>query len=225
MGNTTLFKILSDIYPNLGLFGSLLIFTCCIVTALAYRGREGERYSIGNHYISELGEVGISRLAGVFNFGMIVGGILFTIMMLGFGLALNSGWSKLGMIAGVVAGIACTLVGVFPMNKIKPHTFMAMTYFRAGLVTVTLFTIAIFLQPAADRLVPLYVNIFGFLAFLAYFLFLVVVGRAERKRKREENVLETAEVKERPRFWITPFLEWMVFFTTLIWFLLVASIH
>lgn len=215
--------LLNTNYPFFGWTGCLIIAGSSLLAALFYRGREGERYSVCNHYISELGEVGVSRLAWIFNAGMIIGGILFVLMMAGLGLSLASVWGKIAMAAGMFAGVFCALVGVFPMNDIKPHSFVAMIYFRAGLVTVLLFTIAVFVQPDGGRVLPLYVNIFSALAFAAYLLFIILVGRAEHKVNANANLLDTNEVIERKKFWIVPFLEWMVFFTTLLWFLVVAT--
>jgi hypothetical membrane protein len=222
MDITTLVNSLRVVYPLFGWLGGLTILLGCLLSARAYRGKDGERYSFRNHYISELGEVEVSRLAVVFNAGMIIGGVFFVIMMAGLGLALNGIWGKLAMVSGIIAGIFCSLVGVFPMDKIKPHSFVAMTYFRMGLLTALLFTIAIFVQPAADRRIPLFVNIFGILALTSYAVFLIVIGWADRKNKEEIDVLDTSETKSRPKFWVIPFLEWVVFFTTLLWFLILA---
>ncbi len=222
MANFDILAMLRVIYPVFGWVGGLTILLGCLLSARAYRGKDGERYSFRNHYISELGEVGVSRLAAIFNTGMIIGGVFFIIMMTGLGLTLNSIWGKLAMVSGIIAGIFCSLVGVFPMDKIKPHSFVAMSYFRMGLLTALLFTISIFVQPAADRRIPLFVNIFGILALISYAVFLVAIGRASRKSKEEVDVLDTSETRSRPKFWVIPFLEWMVFFTTLLWFLILA---
>lgn len=224
MNSIPVLVFLQETYPIFGLIGCFVIVASSLITGLAYCGKNGERFSIRNYFISELGEVGISRLAVVFNLAMILGGALFVLMMVGLGLALNSAWGYLAMGAGIVAGIACAFVGIFPMNNLKPHGVAAMTYFRAGLVTTLLFTVAFFVQPAARRVIPLYTNCFGFLAFFTYLLFLIIAGREARKTREEESVLDTANVIERPRFWVMPFMEWMVFFSTLLWFLVVAVV-
>lgn len=222
MANLEILAQLNANYSFFGWTGCLVIFLASLITAMAYRGKDGERYSVGNHYISELGEMGVSRLAWLFNSGMIIGGFLFVLMMAGLGLRLSSVWGTAAMISGIIAGIFCALVGVFPMDNIKPHSLVAMSYFRTGLLTVLLFTAAIFAQPAVNRVIPLFVNIFGILALISYAVFLVVIGRAVRKSKEEIDVLDTAETKTRPKFWLLPFLEWMVFFATLLWFLVLA---
>ena len=52
-----------------------------VVTALAYTGSKGQPYSPLNHWVSELGEVGVSELASVFNVGLIIGGLCFAVFM------------------------------------------------------------------------------------------------------------------------------------------------
>lgn len=224
MAYTGNLSTLQNLYPLFGWLGCLFIFTTSLITALAYRGKDGERYSMFNHYISELGEVEVSRLAWLFNSGLVIGGILFVLMMAGLGLRIASVWGLIASGVGMIAGVFCALVGVFPMNQMKQHSFVAMTYFRAGLLTVLLYTIAVFVQPADSRVLPLFVNIFSFLAFLSYGLFIVLVDRAEKQKNSSETVLDTSEVVKRQKFWIIPFLEWLVFFTTLLWFLAVALV-
>lgn len=69
-----------------GFLGSAIIVLGSLITAIPYRGKEGESYSILNHFISELGEVGVSRLAPVFNASLIAGGVVLLIFVLGLGL-------------------------------------------------------------------------------------------------------------------------------------------
>jgi len=215
---------LKETYPLFGWLGCLVIFLASLVTGLVYRGKDNEHYSPFNHYISELGELGVSRLAWLFNTGLVIGGILFVLMMVGLGLMLSSVWGLIASSVGMIAGVFCAMVGIFPMNHMKQHSFVAMTYFRAGLLTVLLYTIAVFVQPADGRVLPLYVNIFSLMAFLSYGLFILLVDRAEKKKNPNDTVLDTSEVARRPNFWIIPFLEWLVFFTTLLWFLAVSLV-
>ena len=58
---------LNLVYPITTLAGVFVLVSGIAITALTYRGTQGERYSLLNHSISELGEVGVSRLAWVFN--------------------------------------------------------------------------------------------------------------------------------------------------------------
>jgi hypothetical protein len=212
------------VYPYFGWIGSLVILTGIVISAAAYRGKAGERYQFWNHFISELGEVGISRLAAVFNTGVILGGLLFLPMMVGLGVTLGSTWGWLAMAAGIIAALSSSFVGIFPMSNLDPHRVAAMTFFRTGLLTVLLFTIAIFAQPAGERAIPLVVNVFGVLSILTYALFLALVGRKMDRNNNPNYILDPNAMPDRPRFWRTAFLEWMVFFTTILWFLVVSII-
>lgn len=205
-------------YPFFTLAASMVLLLAILVTGLAYRGSKGERYSILNHFISELGEVGVSRLAIVFNLAMILAGILFLPMMIGLGLQLQSIWGKFGMIAGTVAAVACFFVGIFPMNKMKPHATAAMTYFRSGLLTVLLFSIGVLVQPPGQRVIPLYVSVVGFFSMITYAVFLIIVAPPKKNDPKAGETLEVDNEKPRPRFWRTAFWEWLVFLSTLVWF-------
>lgn len=214
-------SIILNLYPYLGWAGSLTILVCSLIAAAAYRGKEGERYSIWRYFVSELGEVGVSRLARVFNGGLILGSFLLLLMMPGVGLSLDSLWGYIGSAFGMIAALGCLFVGVFPMNRIKPHTFAAMTYFRAGLATVLAFCVAIIVQPAEARVIPLYSLVIGGIAFAAYTSFLIHAGNMAKRQ--QENALDTSTVKVRPGFWWMPFLEWMVVIFTILWFLVVCA--
>ena len=209
-----------DVHPTLGITGSVVILVCLLTAMLVYRGKNGESYSIWRHFISELGEVGVSKFAWVFNAGLIIGGFLFFLMMPGVGLSLNSVWGYLATATGMVAAIGCLFVGVFPMNNIKPHIKAAMTYFRGGLVTVILFSIAILAQDQDNRIIPLYALIVAVLAIFSYSSFLILLAKS--LKQKESNALDTSNIQERPRFWWMPLLEWMVVIFTILWFLIIS---
>jgi hypothetical membrane protein len=81
-----------EIYPILALAGSLIILGSSFIAILAYRGKNNERYSITRFFVSELGEVGVSKLAWLFNGGLILGSFLLFLMMPGIGISLGNGW-------------------------------------------------------------------------------------------------------------------------------------
>ena len=65
-----------------GFLGKAILMLGSLITTVPYRGKEGEPYSILNHFISAIGEVGVSRLAPVFNASLIVGGLVLVILPL-----------------------------------------------------------------------------------------------------------------------------------------------
>ncbi len=189
------------------------------VTAAAfYRGSQGQRYSPFNHFISELGEVGVSRCAPCFNLSLVLSGAVLVPASVNLGLVMPGFLPKLGMTAGVVCALSLALVGIFPMNKIKPHGRAAIAYFRAGLVMVVLFSLAIAFQPVDTAVIsPLYA-LAGLPPVLAFASFLILIGRVY---ENEEAPLSTGE-GPRPKIWHLATLEWSIFLTVLLWFFLIA---
>jgi hypothetical membrane protein len=206
-----LFQILSFAGATFAVLGS-------VVAGIAYRGRLGETYSPFNHYISELGEVGISRLAWVFNAGLILCGACLLLACINLGLILPGVWSKIGMVAGMIAAISLSLVGVFPMNDITSHMRVAVTYFRMGLVMIFCFTAAIALQPQTPLLLPRLFSLAGLPAILSFTYFLTFA----RAKSPTPQALLAAPETARPRFWLMALAEWAIFLTTVPWLLIIA---
>src|SRR5690606_22477818 len=96
---------LSRIAGIVGVTGSLIVIIGCLITAFAFVGGDGERYSPLNHFISELGWRLNSEMANVFNWALVFAGAFlaaFYVLLAG----LISGRIKyvlgfLGLISGV----------------------------------------------------------------------------------------------------------------------------
>lgn len=209
-----------------GLAGTSVIILAVIYSALRYCGRQGERYSPLNHFISELGEVGVSQAAWAFNMGLTAGGMLLVPFMVGMGMAFQSLWGWLGTAAGVVAALGAATVGLYPMNNLEAHGRAAMTYFRAGLVMVIFYALAIFTQ--RTPVLPPAANLLSLAAGLSYSSFLLLLRRPRpRKAERpaEEDPLNPlAVIPDRPRVWLLPLVEWLVFASTVLWIFGVAAL-
>jgi hypothetical membrane protein len=199
-----------------GFIGTGLILLAVIYPIFLYRGKRGERFSMLNHFISELGELGVSRAARVFNTGILLAGLVMLPYVIGLGIAFGSLLGWLGTVAGVIAVLGVAAVGVFPMNNIQAHATAAKTYFRAGLVMVFFFGLAILFQPSGQAMIPQAANLLSLLAFLSYGAFLVLPLFREKKPASADS-LDPYEEPERPRFWALPTVEWMVFFSTIAW--------
>ena len=206
-----------QIFPLFGILGTLIIILGIGTSALRYQGKQGERFSLLNHFISELGEVGVSPSASLFTLGMILGGLTLLPYMIGLGFRFASlaGW--LGSATGVVAVLAVAAVGIFPVNNLTAHIRAAMTYFRAGLVMVICYALAILFQPAGPGTLPQAANVLSLLAFIPYAGFLFLSGR--RYDQNGSEALDPQMESERPRISLLPILEWAVFFTTILWLL------
>jgi hypothetical membrane protein len=211
-----MFSMPIDIFRIFGMTGMGVIVLAIIYSMLLYRGKRGERFSLLNHFISELGEMGVSKDAWAFNVGLTIGGLASLPFVASLGIAFGSILGWLGMAAGIVATLGVAAIGIFPMNNLTAHTMAAMTYFRAGLAMVFFFGLAILFQPAGRMIVPPMANLLSLLAFLAYGSFLSLPGR-KRSEQESANSLDPEQVHERPRVWIFPILEWAVFFSTVAW--------
>lgn len=209
--NTAIFQILS-------ISGAVCTIIGAVIAGVAFRGKAGERYSPLNHYISELGEVGISRFAWVFNLGLILCGVCLLPASISLGLLLPGILSKFGMTAGMISAVSVAMVGVFPLNRFTGHVRAAVTYFRMGLIMIFFFTLAIALQTDALPFVPRILSLAGIPAVLAFLFFLFY----PRSTKNPSQDLLSSTGIIRPKIWGIAIAEWFVFLTNVAWFLAIS---
>jgi hypothetical membrane protein len=202
-----------------GMAGSIVVLSGILVPMAAYIGRAGERYSPLNHFISELGEVGVSRLAPAFNAGLVAAGVLYVLFVLGLGASLGGWWAATGTLAGLVSAVSVACVGVFPVNNLAPHIAAAMTFFRSGLVTILLFGIAIQLQHPARRVVDRRANIAGIAALIAFAVFIAWI----ELQPGGSAGFHPSVFASRPVVWPSAILEWSVLVTVIVWFFVVGA--
>ena len=192
-----------------GIFGSLVIALGSIVTALAYTGTKGEPYSPLTHWVSELGQVGVSALASVFNVALIVGGVCFAVFITALGVARRTRLAWLYVPIGIAAGIAGSFVGIYPMNYLDQHGIAALTFFNLGWICVGLASWD-FMRRREARF-PRWLAVVGALTVAAFIGFLAVLlpllgGEG----------LGAPDVRPQT-FWIVPTLEWAVVIGILVW--------
>lgn len=209
-----------ELFKYFGLIGVVIGLIGVIVPSLVYRGTKSEKYSFLNHYISELGETGVSKLAWVFNLGMILSGICIIVASLSLGLVLPGFWAKSGLVLGVASGAALSLVGVFPMNKMERHFKAAVAFFRGGLLMVLFFSLAIVLQSGENPLLPRELGLLGMIPVLAFGVF---IGLMWSVRNQDHEALDTAGL-ERPKVWKFAISEWSIYFSFVVWILVVALV-
>jgi len=201
-----------------GFLGPAILILGSLITAIPYHGKRGEPYSILNHYISKLGEVGVSRLAPVFNDSLIVGGLVLVIFVLGLGLYIHT---KLGYIAtafGIFSCISCSLVGVFPMNNLSIHNAVAFAFICSGLVGIALFNLVIIFDK--QNKVSKWLLIPGIITVVSFASSLVIpyiTGSPHVQTFHPHRFT-------RPHVRVKTILEWSVFFTLIAW-LVLMSIH
>jgi len=170
-----------------------------------------------NHFISELGEVGVSAFASVFNTSLMLGGLALAAFMLGLGCYIGSKGAYLAALIGAYSGISCSLVGLLPMNDLQVHTVAAFSFFYSGLVAIALFTVVILAD--RDRKLTRWLVVPGILTVASFVSFLAVPHLSGATRA---ETLDPSRFT-RPSVWLTPLLEWSVFFTMLVWLVLAAA--
>jgi len=196
--------------PQIGFIGSAFFMFASVVAAVAYAGTAGEGFSPLNHWVSELGELGVSTLSIVFNAGLIVGGLALALFMAALGRLRRSRLAWLYVPVGFVAGVSGALVGVFPMNNRGIHIVVALGFFVLGWVAVGLASLDIWRRPEPrfSRWLPALgaVTVALFLLFLSVYI----------------PYLYTGTGSDRPAFSVATVLEWLVLVGIIGW-VLVAS--
>lgn len=198
-----------------GLFGSAAVAATSLLAALAYTGTAGEPYSPLDHWVSELGEIGVSSLATLFNVGLVIGGLCFAIFMIGLAMVRSGPLRYLFGAIGVAAGIAGAFVGVFPMNGPGPHTLAALAFFDLGWIAVGLASLDIARHP--DRRFPVWLAALGAATVLACLAFIVSIASLDASTE----ALAAPDV--RPEVWTPAVLEWLTIAGILGWTLLASA--
>ncbi len=198
-----------------GVVGALVITVGSIVTGLAYTGSQGEPYSPLNHWVSELGELKNSELAGLFNLALVVGGACFVVFMIGLVVARPGILRALAGVIGVVAGIGGLFVGVFPMDHLDQHGLAALTFFNFGWIAVALASIDFVLRP--DARWPRWLAIVGAATVLAFVGFLVELEGITNP----DGALAVPDL--RLDVWSVAILEWLTLAGILLWVFLTGA--
>ena len=196
---------------RLGFIGPMIIILGSFLTALAYTGKIGEVYSFQNHFISELGEVGVSEWALVFNGSLFIGGVCITGFMLGTARLFNNRFGLVFAAIGLVTGLSGSLVGIFPMNNLDAHITVAMWFFRAALAVSAIFAIYVIVskQDKFSRWTSIPAASISVITFTFLFV-LEPVGSGG-------NPLVLTV--DRPALWPNALLEWGIFFSIMLWVL------
>ena len=195
-------------FPLWGLVASLVGLVFILTPQLFYVGAEGEPYSMFNHAVSELGELGVSELAWMFNIGMFFAGILFIPFMIGLGLYIDNIISKITAVVGVYSSVSIVLVGVYPMNYLYEHSIAAISFFLSGMVMTLLWAIAILVQREVRIHKGLSLGGFINMTIFALFLYGPFGGFGE----------------PRPEFSMRLTLEWTIYWA-IVGYLLVLSLY
>ncbi len=206
--------------PYAAVTGSAIIALGFLLPALAFTGLDGEAYNPLNHFVSELGEIGVSRLAFLFNWGLILGSLITTPFMVYMAFKLRSRLRWLLGATGLLATLFAALVGVLPMNYPAPHLYVALTFFILGLLLTVLYTLVILIS--RHHPYPRWMSLPGLL-FSILVLWLLVWPPAIPAdidlSQRMGGLLQT-----RPEIYPLAIIEWIVVLTILAW-ILATAIH
>jgi hypothetical membrane protein len=199
----------------LGLASASLILGGSLVAAVPYSGYEGESYSPVNHFISELGEVPTSKLGWVFNACLIAGAGGLGVFVLALSRHLSGRFRPALVSAGLVAGTAGALVGVFPMSVRALHQPVSYAFFLTGWIVVAIFSAWLVSDRRAGF--PHFLLVPGGLA-IATSLTFVSVYSVYRPTDPDPPILD------RPAVWAVAWLEWAALLTLLAWFVCVSLV-
>ena len=193
--------------PAIGFVGSAFFILASVVAAIANTGAAGQGYSPLNHWVSELGELGVSAFALLFNLGLVAGGLALALFMAALGALRRSRLAWLYVPIGVIAGVSGALVGVFPMNGRGIHIVVALGFFVLGWMAVGLASIDIWRRP--DPRFARWLPILGAVTVALFLLFLSVYI----------PYLYTGTGADRPPLSVATILEWLVLLGIIGWVL------
>jgi len=196
--------------PIAAILGALAISLGSLIAAVAYTGSAGQSYDPRNHFVSELGERGVSELAIAFNLGVIVGGLGFAMFMLGLA-RVRTGRLRYGYgVVGVLAGVSGILVGVFPMDTLAQHRVAAAGFFNLGWIAIVLASVDIAVRP--EPRFPRWLAALGAATVTAFLAFIYVFTTDPLA-----SVNRFGPPDPRPDTWIVTILEWLVIIMLLGW--------
>jgi hypothetical membrane protein len=199
----------------LGLTSTSMILAAMLVTAVAYAGPAGEPYSPLNHFISELGEIAVSRLAWVFNLSLVAGGAGLGLFLVLLGRRLTARTRTAFLAFGAVAGVSGTLVGVFPMDYHVIHRVVADLFFMTGWIVAG--TFSLWLVSARRAGFPRWLAAIGPVVGTISLAFIAVYSTYHPTNP-------DAAVIDRPDIWAVPVLEWASLLSLLAWFVCVSAV-
>jgi len=201
-----------------GIIGPLIIGLGVLISALGYEGVQGQRYNLLNHFVSELGELGISDLALAFNLALILGGLFNTGFMIYLAFQVKS-WTRYPLlILGSLASIFGALVGIFPMNLLDQHLFVALTFFDLGLLVALVYSL-IFLF-GKNHPFPRWLAIPGLFNTAAFVIFTNFPSQFEEGVDFQEGM--AGLLANRPDFIPLALMEWIVILGIIAWFLILG---
>jgi hypothetical membrane protein len=193
----------------LGLMSVAVILGGAVVTAVPYVGWAGEGYSPLNHFISELGELAISKLAVLFDASIVVGAIGLGFFLVLIARRMTGRLSPALAVAGLLAGLFGLLVGLLPMDRLALHRIVSGGFFLTCWLTAGTFAVWLARNPRAGfprwLLAPAALSVAVDLVFVAVY-------------STYHPADPDAHIISRPDVWAYPLLEWASLLSLFLWF-------
>jgi hypothetical membrane protein len=193
----------------LGLGSTAIILAGASIAGLVYSGSAGEPYSPLNHFISELGELSQSRLAAVYDSGIVAGGLGLGSFLAILARHLTEGAGRVMRVAAVVAATSGILTGLLPMDFDPVHEVVSGVFFVCAWSVAAVFSAWLLAgrRPGFPRW--LLVPGLGCIPFFAGFVLAYATSAPIDHR---------ALAPHRPDVWAVPLLEWAALLSLLSWF-------
>ena len=200
----------------IGLASAGVLALGMVATAIGYRGAAGEAYSPLNHFISELGEIAVSRLAWAFNLGVVLGGSGLGLFVLVLAQQLGGRFRIALSLAGLAAGIFGAMVGIFPMDYHATHRIVSELFFLSGWLVPAIFSGWLLTAPRPGF--PRWLLAPG-AAVVAVFLTFITIYSTYRPASPDGPIVGRPEV-----FWSVAFFEWAALVSIMVWLVCVSVV-
>ena len=185
-----------------------VILAGALATGLGYSGPAGETYSPLNHFISELGQLSQSRLAPVYNAGIVVGALGLGLFLAILSRHLTGRFRPAMMTAAMVAGTSGMLTGLLPMDTEAVHRAVSAIFFLTGWSVAAIFSAWLLGQPRRGFSRWLLLPGLGCIPFFGAFVTIYATYRPADPY---------APILDRSAIWSLPLLEWAALLSLLGW--------
>jgi hypothetical membrane protein len=199
----------------LGLVSVAVILAGAVVAAIPYTGWSGESYSPLNHFVSELGELAISRLAVLMDAGVVIGGVGLGFFLVLVARRMTGRLAPALAVAGIVAGLFGALVGLFPMDRLAVHRIVSGGFFLTCWLTAGTFAVWLARNPRAGF--PRWLLAPAVFSVAVDFVFVAVYSTYHPANP-------DAHILSRPDIWIYPLLEWASLLSLFLWLACTAAV-
>ncbi len=204
-----------------GVLGPAIVVLGMVIAAVAFQGLDGEAYNPLNHFVSELGEPGVSKLSAAFNWALILGGLMTMPFMIVMASRLQAILSWPMGTLGWLASFFVVMVGILPMNLAAPHLVVALIFFYLSLLLSFLYTVVILLS--MYRPYPRWLAYPGFLFLLVGAW--IIISPPELSTDIDFQQRMGGLLQTRPAVYPLAIIEWLAVLIFLSWLFAMGVYH